>query len=237
MVKKLWAGICIFFGGIVRFFYTRDPIAVLQYQIDRGAEEASEAKEGLVECRSLQARLQNQVESCTREKARLEEKIKRYITEGKEDRAKEYATRLQRERDQLASNEEQLKIQEGVYNDYRAKVRAINERIADAQDNASRLDAELSMSKAEAATADLISSMNVKVSGNALNGLGEAEQEIRRQIERNRAKVHVAKDIGDMEEYEEEESERAAEAEDILAELRSEVEGHEPQEQEKEIGT
>jgi len=209
------------FNKLSRAVWGYDPVAVYQAQVDASADEIRDATKGLEEYKGLVARLQRQVESGTKEKNLLEAKIKNHLNVGQEDRAADLAMQLTRVEKELAENQGQLQQYEGAYQANLKKIRYAHTKIEDAKQKAQKLQADLRLSKAEAETAKLAQSFNVKTS--TLDGLGEIEEEINRQIDRNRGKAQVISDLAQdgLADIEAEESLRKAEAASILDRFRN----------------
>lgn len=208
-VNKLWRAVWGF-----------DPVAVYQAQVDSSAEEIKDATKGLEQYQGLVARLQRQVESGTKEKNRLEALIKSALNAGQEQRATDYAMQLKRTENDLAENAAQLAQYEGAYKANLKKIQHAHSKIEEAKRRAQQLKADLKLSAAEAETAKLAQNFNVKT--NNLDGLGEIEEEINRQIDLNRGKARVAADLSSegLADIEADEAIKRQEAEDVLARFR-----------------
>lgn len=209
---------------VVKWLWGMDPIAVYQAEVDRSAEEIQHAGEGLEQYRGLVSRLQRQVANGESEVARLTQKVKLYLTEKQEDKAAEYAVQLKKVQNDLAENKAQLSQYESAYQNNLKKVKYANERIRVAKEKAQKMQAELRLSKAEAETARLAQSFNVKSA--SLDSLGEIEEEIQRQIDNNRARGQVITDLSQdgLLEMEEQDKLEKAEARQMLENFKQEME-------------
>ena len=197
-------------------------MAVYQDEVDRSADEIRDATGGLEQYRGLVSRLERQVASGEKEEARLTAKIKTLIGSD-ETKAAEYAIQLKKTQTDLAENRHQLAEYQGSYQNNLKKIKYARQRIEDAREKASKLQADLRMSKAEAETAKLAEKFNVRT--NTLDGLGEIEEEIQRQIDINRGKAQVARDLSadGVADIEAEEALQKQEAQDILAQFKAEA--------------
>jgi phage shock protein A len=204
-----------------RLVWGYDPVAVYQAQVDASADEIRDATKGLEEYQGLVARLQRQVEGGQKERNLLEAKIKGHLAAGQEDRAADLAMQLGRVEKELTENEAQLEQYRNAYAANLKKIRYAHSKIEEAKQRAGKLKADLRLSKAEAETAKLAQSFNVK--SNTLDGLGEIEEEINRQIDRNRGKAQVITDLSQdgLADMEAEEALRKAEAASVLDRYRT----------------
>lgn len=222
---RLWAAGSAQVGKASKSLWGADPVAVYQAEVDNAAQEIGEATRGLEQYQGLVARLKRQVEGNEKEVARLNVRVDAELKGGNDARAQEYMLQLKKAKADLAENAAQLKTYEEGYQVNLSRISRARAKIAEAKQNAQKLDAELKMSKAEAEAAKLAQKFNVQ--GANLEGLGEVEEEIRRQIDVNRGKAKVAMDIaraeGSAAEVDEEErllrDEAAAELEQRKKEL------------------
>lgn len=220
---RLLTAISAQFGKLFKWVWGIDPIAVYQAEVDRSAEEIQQAGEGLEQYRGLVSRLQRQVANGEKEELRLTSKVKTLLTDNNEDRAAEEAIHLKGIQKELAENRSQLTSYESAYQDNLKKVRYANDKIKGAKDKAAKLQADLRLSKAEAETAKLAQRFNINT--NVTNGLGEIEDEIQRQIDANRAKGQVIRDLSQdgLDQIEEDEKLQKAEAKELLLQFKQEM--------------
>lgn len=222
-LQRLLTAVSAQFGKVAKWIWGIDAVAVYQAEVDRSAEQIQEAGEGLEQYRGLVSRLQRQVANGEKEEIRLTQKIKVLLGENDEKKAAEYAVQLQKIQNELTENRSQLKSYEEAYQNNLKKVKFANQKIKDAKDKAEKMQAELRLSKAEAETAKLAQQFNVRTSN--LEGLGEIEDEIQRQIDSNKAKGQVMRDLSQdgLDEMEEEEKIQHAEAKNILDKFKDEM--------------
>lgn len=220
---RLLTAISAQFGKLFKWAWGLDPIAVYQAEVDRSADEIQQAGEGLEQYRGLVSRLQRQVANGEKEELRLTTKVKALLSENNEDRAAEEALHLKKTQAELVENKSQLQSYENAYQDNLKKVRYANEKIKGAKEKAEKLQADLRLSKAEAETAKLAQRFNINA--NLTSGLGEIEDEIQRQIDNNRAKGQVIRDLSQdgLDQIEEDEKLQKAEAKQLLIQFKQEM--------------
>ncbi len=111
-----------FLNGIANMFIERDPVAVMQLEIDRAAERLKGAREGLEQYQGLVQTLTRQVATNQANIARLEAQIKAHLKAGNRDMAAQLAVQLQTTRTELAQNQEQLNTHTEAYKNHLLKV-------------------------------------------------------------------------------------------------------------------
>ena len=220
-LQRVWDSLMAQVGKLGRWIWKADPVALYQAEVDRSADEIREGTSGLEQYRGLVTRVQRQVENNKKEKARLEARIKTHLVAGNEDKAATYAVELKKVEADLKENETQLASYETSYKNNLKKIQYARQRIEAAKEKAHKLDADLKLSQAEAETAKLAEKFNVRT--NTLEGLGEIEEEIQRQIDTNRGKAQVIADLSadGLAEIEEEEAIQKAEAKATLEEMKA----------------
>lgn len=206
-----------------RAIWSADPVAVYQAEVDNSATEIRDATEGLEQYRGLVSRLERQVANGEKEVARLTARVKSFLASGDEGKAAEYAVQLKKAQSELEENRQQLENYKGSYQNNLKKIQFARQKIEAAKEKARKLDADLKMSKAEAETAKLAEKFNVRT--NTLDGLGEIEDEIQRQIDTNRGKAEVARDLSadGLAEIEADEKAQKAEAAELLEKMKGEM--------------
>jgi phage shock protein A len=220
---RIFTAIFAQFGKLARGVWSADPVAVMQAEVDRSADEIRDATTGLEQYRGLVTRLQRQVATGEKEVERLTVRVKAFLAENNEIKAAEYAVLLKKAETDLIENRSQLQGYESAYQNNLRKIQFARQKIEQAKEKARKLDAELRLSKAEAETARLAEKFNVRT--NSLEGLGEIEEEIQRQIDTNRAKAQVMRDLssGGLDQIAEEEAIQRQEAAEVLARFKSEM--------------
>lgn len=211
-------------GKAGRWAWQKDPAAIYQQRVDDATQEIEEATKAVEEHKGLVNSLGRQVEDGKREVAVLDARVKASLKDDPEDskgNAGRYVVQLQRAQENLTRNEAQHQKAMTLYQNNIRKIQLARQKIKDAEDEGKQLGVELKMAKTEAAIADLATKTNVNVKG--VDGLGEVAEEMRRQIDKERAKGEVAADLGTdgMAEIEEEERLRKASAADLLAQYKA----------------
>ena len=95
---------------------------------------------------------------------------------------------MQKAKEELASNENQLQMHETAYGNNLKKIQHANEKLIELRQRIQKYDAELKMSRAEAEMAKLAQDFNFDVT----TDFGQIEQVIQDKIGLNRAKARVA---------------------------------------------
>jgi phage shock protein A len=210
-------------GKAGRWAIHKDPVAMYKEKIDDATDHLRTAREGLVRVRGLITGVQRQVDDGDKETARLDVRIKGALSSGDENRAAEYVRQLQEAKKQLEENRRQLAVHLETYQGFLKQVQAAQAKIVQAKDEADKLGVQLEISKAEAELADI--AQNFQVNTSALEGLGEIKGEIHKQIDANRARGMVARDLaaGAALEVEEEERLKNEEAKVLLEQYKAEM--------------
>lgn len=188
---KLWQALRAQVNKLANFFWTADPIAQMQYEYDKAVEELKGGRQGLEQYRALVERVSRQVANDKTHVRSLEAKVKAYLQAGDRETAAKFALELQKAKQELSENEQQLTMHEAAYNNNIAKIKHAGEKLSKIKNNIAKYDAELKMSRAEAEMAQLATSFNFDVT----TDFGQLEQVIQDKIGLNRAKARVAADL------------------------------------------
>lgn len=191
IIGKLWRSLMAQINKIANIFWTADPIAQMQYEYDMAVEQLKEGREGLEQYRGLVERVSRQVANDKAHVRNLEAKVKAYLQAGDRETAAKFALELQKARQQLTEDEQQLAMHEKSYENNVAKIKHANGKLVKVREKIAKYDAELKMSKAEAEMAKLANSFNFDLT----TDFGQIEQVIEDQISLNRAKSRVAADL------------------------------------------
>src|SRR4051812_49683555 len=113
---KMWHALQAQINKLANIFWTADPIAQLQYEYDTAVAQLKEGREGLEQYRALVERVSRQVATCKEHVSSLEAKVKAYLTAGDRDTAARFALELQKAKQDLTENQNQLKMHEEAYN-------------------------------------------------------------------------------------------------------------------------
>lgn len=176
---------------LANWFWAKDPIAQMQYEYDRAVEQLKEGRQGLEQYRGLVERVQRQVTANEKQKQTLEAKIKAYLKAGDRTTAGQLAIDLQRLKQELAENSEQLQLHESAYQNNVEKIKHASKRLSGVREKIIKYQADLKMSEAEAELARLSQTFQFDVT----TDFGQLEQVVEEKIDLNRAKVRVAADL------------------------------------------
>ena len=191
IVHKFWAAFVAQLNKIANLFWEADPVAQMRYEYDQAVAQLKEGRVGLEQYRGLVERVTRQVNDNRSHAAQLEAQTKAYLKAGDRVTAAKFALELQRAKQDLAANEQQLEMHETAYGNNLKKIQHANEKLIELRDKIQKYDAELKMSAAEAEIAKLAEGFDVNVT----TDFGEIESVIQRQIDQNRGKVRVAADL------------------------------------------
>ena len=188
---KLWRALSAQVNKLANLFWSADPIAQMQYEYDLAVDQMKQGREGLEQYRALVERVSRQVAANQTHVSNLEAKIKAYLQAGDRETAAKFALELQKARQEMDENKNQLKLHEDAYNNNVTKIKHASGKLAQIREKISKYDAELKMSRAEAEMAKLSKDFNFDVT----TDFGQIEQVIQDKIGLNRAKVRVAADL------------------------------------------
>ena len=87
---------------------------------------------------------------------KLEAETKAYLKAGDRETAAKFALELQKAKEELAANEEQLQMHETAYENNLKKIQHANSKLVEVREKIQKYDAELKMSAAEAEIAKLV---------------------------------------------------------------------------------
>ena len=218
---KMWSALRAQLNKVANWFYTADPIAQLQYEYDQAVEQLKGGRQGLEQYRALVERVARQVIANELHVKNLEQKVKAYLTSGDRDTAGKFVLELQKAKNELAENQNQLKLHEEAYNNNLAKVKHATTKLQTIKDKIQKYDADLKMSRAEAELAELSKDFNFDVT----TDFGQIEGVIQEKIDKNRAKVRVAVDMSGqgMDELKKEQAMEKAVAEQALRDFEAQL--------------
>src|SRR6185436_4760321 len=176
---------------IANVFWQADPIAQMQYEYDRAVIELKEGRTGLEQYRGMVERVTRQVSANRSHVQKLEAETKAYLKAGDRATAAKFALELQKAKEELAANEQQLQLHETAYGNSLKKIQHANEKLISLQEKIRKYDAEIKMSTAEAEIAKLSETFDM----NLTTDFGQIESVIQQKIDQNRGKVRVAADL------------------------------------------
>jgi phage shock protein A len=193
ILHKFWAAFMAQMNKIANLFWESDPIAQMQYEYDRAVDQLKEGRTGLEQYRGLVERVTRQVSANRAHAQTLEAETKAYLKAGDRTTAAKFALELQKAKEELAANEQQLQMHETAYGNNLKKIQHANEKLIELREKIQKYDAELKMSSAEAEIAKLSETFDM----NLTTDFGEIETVIQQKIDQNRGKVRVAADLSE----------------------------------------
>jgi phage shock protein A len=219
--KKFFGAVRAQLNKLANFFWEADPIAQMQYEYDSAVEQLKEGRTGLEQYRGLVERVSRQVKEGEAHVSKLTAQAKAYLKAGERETAAKFALEIQKAKERLEQNKQQLEMHETAYQNNLKKIQHANHKLAEVREKIQRYDAELKMSEAEAEVAKLSATFNMNVT----TDFGQLEQVIQGKIDANRGKVRVASDLSSegIAEIDAEERMQASMAEDALKDLEVEL--------------
>src|SRR5437899_7315569 len=193
ILHKFWSAFVSQINKIANLFWEADPVAQMRYEYDRAVEQLKEGRTGLEQYRGLVERVTRQVAANRSHVQKLEAETKAYLKAGDRTTAAKFALELQKAKEELAANEQQLLMHETAYGNSLKKIQHANEKLIELRDKIQKYDAELKMSAAEAEIAKLSDTFEV----NLTTDFGEIETVIQQRIDQNRGKVRVSADLSE----------------------------------------
>ena len=193
IVQKFWSAFVAQLNKIANVFWEADPIAQMRYEYDTSVEQLKEGRTGLEQYRGLVERVTRQVSANRSHVKKLEAETKAYLKAGDRATAAKFALELQKAKEELAANEQQLLMHETAYGNSLKKIQHANNKLIEVREKIQKYDAELKMSAAEAEIAKLSESFDV----NLTTDFGQIEAVIQQKIDQNRGKVRVAADLSE----------------------------------------
>ncbi|MEP6731711.1 MAG: PspA/IM30 family protein [bacterium] len=218
IIEKFGTAIKAFFNSIANALWASNPVAVLQLKIDEATAEILGARKGVEQYAGLVEGIKRQVAQLTGQDAQLEAQVKANLKAGNRDRASQLVLQLQQVREQLTSKRQELTVHEEALNNNMIKLKAANEHIMELRQRGQRYAAELQMSRAEAEMARVSEALQGNLLGNYTTGIGQAEELIKGEIDKNRGRAHVAASMSSqgVEEIKADQAAKQAMADDLL---------------------
>lgn len=239
IIGKIWRSFKAQMNKLANFFWTADPIAQMQYEYDQAVEQLKSGKEGLAQYRALVERVSSQLTTQQKHVSQLEGRVKAYLQAGDRDTASKFALELQKAKAEMAEVGAQLQMHEKAYENNLMKIKNATKKVGEIKEKMHKYDAELKMSRAEAELSELAGTFNFDIT----TDLGQIEQVLQDQINRNRGKARVAADLSEqgIEQIERESAAEAVMAEDALREFEMQMGMISPQtanvqQQQKDLG-
>jgi phage shock protein A len=193
ILQKFWSAFVAQINKVANLFWEADPVAQMRYEYDRAVDQLKEGRGGLEQYRGLVERVTRQAQANRSHVQKLEAETKAYLRAGDRETAAKFALELQKAKEQLAANEQQLQMHETAYGNNLKKIQHANEKLIELREKIQKYDAELKMSAAEAEIAKLSETFDM----NLTTDFGEIESVIQQKIDQNRGKVRVAADLSE----------------------------------------
>jgi len=191
ILQKFWGAFVAQLNKIANVFWEADPIAQMRYEYDQAVAQLKEGRVGLEQYRGLVERVTRQVSANKSHVQKLEAETKAYLKAGDRPTASKFALELQKAKQELAANEQQLEMHETANGNNLKKIQHANEKLIELRGKIEKYDAELKMSSAEAEIAKLAEGFNLNVT----TDFGQIESVIQQKIDQNRGRVRVAADM------------------------------------------
>lgn len=205
-------------GELGRAVKNADPVANFKQAIDDGLDTIDRSKKSLETVATQVRSLNRQVEEGTKEKTRLENRIRAALANGDPNKtAAEYAIQLESVERNLKSNEDQLARTKQLYDGFAKTIESNQKKVADARREIADLGVQLEQSEREKELTRFAAEFDKGV--DVGNGLADARSAIQARIDANRAAGDVAMSTSTQRQAElaDEELERQQRADDILA--------------------
>lgn len=193
IVQKFWSAFVAQLNKIANVFWEADPIAQMRYEYDLSVEQLKEGRTGLEQYRGLVERVTRQVTTNRSHLHKLEAETKAYLKAGDRATAAKFALELQKAKEELTANEQQLQMHETAYGNNLKKIQHANSKLIEVRDKIQKYDAELKMSAAEAEIAKLSETFDISLT----TDFGQIESVIQQRIDQNRGRVRVAADLSE----------------------------------------
>jgi phage shock protein A len=193
ILHKFWTAFLAQINKVANLFWEADPVAQMRYEYDRAVEQLKEGRVGLEQYRGLVERVTRQVAANKSQVQRLEAETKAYLKAGDRQTAAKFALELQKAKEELTANEQQLEMHETAYGNNLKKIQQANQKLIELRERIQKYDAELKMSSAEAEIAKLSETFDM----NLTTDFGEIESIIQQKIDQNRGRVRVAADLSE----------------------------------------
>ena len=191
ILHKFWGAFVAQLNKIANLFWEADPIAQMRYEYDQAVGQLKEGRVGLEQYRGLVERVTRQVGANRAHVQKLEAETKAYLRAGDRTTAAKFALELQKAKQELAANEQQLEMHETAYGNNLRKIKHANEKLIELRAKIEKYDAELKMSSAEAEIAKLAEGFDMNIT----TDFGQIEAVIQQKIDQNRGRVRVAADL------------------------------------------
>lgn len=222
MFKRLSNLIRGFFGLFVSGLEKKNPEALLELEKENLRKQIAEYNQGLSAHAALSERLMTQVKKLDAEERDLKAKTTAHLRAGNREQAAQYALRLQTVKQQLTENRTQL---EGAETTYKSLIAARDTAVAAARKKIESLSHSIQDMKIQKATAELSEMASGMVS--EIGGSGDTLDRLHTMVEEEReraaGRARVARDSIDTTEFDLQEAEQSALADQALADFAAEA--------------
>src|ERR1700752_4135052 len=141
ILGKFWSAFRAQINKIANVFWEADPIAQMQYEHDAAVAQLKEGRTGLEMYRGLVERVTRQVSTTKSHVQKLEAETKAYLKAGDRATAAKFALELQKAKEELAANDQQLQMHETEYGNNLTKIKYANEKLIELRDKIQKYDA------------------------------------------------------------------------------------------------
>lgn len=168
-------------------------IELAERELELATERLREGRQGLTTYQALVLKVQQQVDTGKSRMARISAEIKAHLKAGNEEVASQLALELSQVKQDLAANQEQLKLHREAYENNLLKMKSALKDIEKARNELEKRKAELKMERALAEVAEAAGALNAKF--DVTTDFGRVMGKLDDQINQARARSKVASDL------------------------------------------
>jgi phage shock protein A len=189
-IKGIWYAILNSFVSGLEDKYV---IELAESQLAQATERLKEGRQGLTLYQALVYKVQQQVEDGRRRAARLTAEIKAHLKTGNEQVAGQLALELSQVKQDLAANEEQLKLHQQAYENNLLKMKTALRDIEKSRGELEKRKAALKMERALAEVAEAAGALNTQF--DVSTDFSRIMSRLDDQINQAKARSKVASDL------------------------------------------
>jgi phage shock protein A len=189
-VKGIWYAIL---NTVVSGLEDRYVIELAESQLQHATERLKEGRQGLTSYQALVFKVQQQVDEGRRRVTRLTGEIKAHLKAGNEEVAAQLALELGQAKQDVAANEEQLKLHQQAYENNLLKMKTALKDIEKTKTELEKRKAALKMERALAEVAQAAGALNTQF--DVSSDFGRIMGKLDDQINQSRARSKVASDL------------------------------------------
>jgi len=189
-VKGIWYAIL---NTFVSGLEDRYVIELAESQLQQATERLKEGRQGLTTYQALVFKVQQQVDEGRRRVQRLTAEIKAHLKTGNEEVAAQLALELGQAKQDVAANEEQLKLHQQAYENNLLKMKTALKDIEKTKTELEKRKAALKMERALAEVAEAAGALNTQF--DVSSDFGRIMGKLDDQINQSRARSKVASDL------------------------------------------